>query len=49
MATPPRAPDPFAVLIASGLRRGELLGLRWSEYDEAEGTLAVSGQGRDAG
>jgi integrase len=36
--------DPFAVLIATGLRRGELLGLRWSDYDEAAGTLTVSGK-----
>jgi integrase len=36
--------DPFTLLIATGLRRGELLGLRWSDYDEAAGTLAVSGK-----
>ena len=27
--------DPFTLLIATGLRRGELLGLRWSDYDQA--------------
>jgi integrase len=36
--------DPFTLLIATGLRRGELLGLRWSDYDEAAGTLAVCGK-----
>ncbi len=36
--------DPFTLLIATGLRRGELLGLRWSDYNEAAGTLAVCGK-----
>jgi integrase len=36
--------DPFTVLIATGLRRGELLALRWTDYDEAAGTLAVRGK-----
>jgi integrase len=36
--------DPFTLLIATGLRRGELLGLRWGDYDEARGTLAVCGK-----
>ena len=36
--------DPFTLLIATGLRRGELLGLRWNDYDEAAGTLAVCGK-----
>jgi integrase len=32
--------DPFALLIATGLRCGELLALRWSDFDETSGTLA---------
>ncbi len=36
--------DPFTILIATGLRRGELLGLRWTDYNEAAGTLTVSGK-----
>ena len=36
--------DPFTLLIATGLRRGELLGLRWSVYDQAAGTLTISGK-----
>jgi integrase len=36
--------DPFTLLIATGLRRGELLALRWTDYDEAAGTLAVCGK-----
>ncbi len=36
--------DPFTMLIATGLRRGELLALRWSDYDEPAGTLAVCGK-----
>lgn len=38
-----RVADPFTILIATGLRRGALLGLRWCDYDEAAGTLAVCG------
>ena len=36
--------DPFTILVATGLRRGELLALRWSDYDESAGTLAVCGK-----
>ncbi len=36
--------DSFTLLIATGLRRGELLGLRWSVYDQAAGTLTISGK-----
>ncbi len=36
--------DPFTILIATGLGRGELLALRWSDYDESAGTLAVCGK-----
>ena len=40
------AEDPLGPLvalgIATGLRRGELLALRWSDVDEATGTLTVS-------
>lgn len=36
--------DPFTVLIATGLRRGELLALRWHDYDEAARTLTISGK-----
>ncbi len=36
--------DPFTILIATGLRRGELLALRWSDYDDSAGTLTVSGK-----
>ncbi len=36
--------DPFTLFIATGLRRGELLGLRWSDFDEMEGTIAVTGK-----
>jgi integrase len=36
--------DPFTLLIATGLRRGELLGLRWTDYDESRGTLTVCGK-----
>lgn len=36
--------DPITVLIATGLRRSELLGLRWSDFDESAGTLTVSGK-----
>lgn len=36
--------DPFTILVATGLRRGELLALRWSDFDETAGTLAVTGK-----
>lgn len=36
--------DPIRVLIATGLRRSELLGLRWRDFDEAAGTIAVAGK-----
>jgi integrase len=35
--------DPFTMLVATGLRRGELLALRWSDFDETAGTLKVCG------
>ena len=35
---------PFTLFIATGLRRGELLGLRWSDFDETAGTIAVTGK-----
>lgn len=36
--------DPITLLIATGLRRSELLGLRWSDFDESSGTLTVTGK-----
>jgi integrase len=36
--------DPITLLIATGLRRSELLGLRWSDYDMNTGTIAVTGK-----
>jgi integrase len=36
--------DPFTILVATGLRRCELLGLRWGDFDESAGTLAVKGK-----
>src|SRR5260370_41783602 len=36
--------DPFTLLIATGLRRGELLALRWSDFDETAGAHAVPEQ-----
>lgn len=36
--------DPVTLLIATGLRRSELLGLRWSDFDAEAGTLTVSGK-----
>ena len=32
------------ILIATGLRRSELLGLRWSDFDAAAATLTVCGK-----
>lgn len=36
--------DPIILFVATGLRRSELLALRWQDYDEAAGTLTVSGK-----
>lgn len=36
--------DPIIVLIATGLRRGELLGLRWRDFDAENATLTVVGE-----
>jgi integrase len=36
--------DPFVVLIATGLRRSELLALRWSDFDADAATIAVTGK-----
>lgn len=36
--------DPITVLIATGLRRSELMALRWSDFDQATETLTVSGK-----
>jgi integrase len=36
--------DPITLLIATGLRRSELLGLRWADYDDDAGRLTVSGK-----
>jgi hypothetical protein len=37
--------DPITICIATGLRRSELLGLRWADFDGTAGTLAVTGKG----
>ncbi|VBA60558.1 Tyrosine recombinase XerD [Mycobacterium attenuatum] len=36
--------DPITLLIATGLRRSELLGLRWTDFDEKANMLAVTGK-----
>lgn len=36
--------DPVTLLIATGLRRSELLALRWSDFDAKAGTIAVTGK-----
>jgi integrase len=36
--------DPMTLLIATGLRRSELLGLRWVDFDADAGTIAVTGK-----
>ncbi|OCB41037.1 integrase [Mycobacterium malmoense] len=36
--------DPITVFIATGLRRSELLALRWEDFDEKAGTVTVSGK-----
>jgi integrase len=36
--------DPVTIFVATGLRRSELLALRWVDFDTAAGTLAVTGK-----
>jgi integrase len=36
--------DPIVMLIATGLRRSELLGLRWSDVDTVTGTVSINGK-----
>lgn len=36
--------DPLTMLIATGLRRSELLALRWVDFDAEAGTLAITGK-----
>ena len=36
--------DPIVVLIATGLRRSELLALRWCDYNRNAGTITVAGK-----
>jgi integrase len=36
--------DPVTLLIATGLRRSELLALRWNDSDADAGTIAVAGK-----
>jgi integrase len=36
--------DPITLLAATGLRRSELLALRWEDYDETDATITVSGK-----
>lgn len=36
--------DPIILLIATGLRRSELLGLRWEDYSKDRGTIVVAGK-----
>jgi integrase len=36
--------DPITLLMATGLRRSELLALRWEDFDTDAGTLAVTGK-----
>lgn len=36
--------DPITLLLATGLRRSELLALRWSDFDADAGTIAVAGK-----
>jgi integrase len=36
--------DPITILIATGLRRSELPALRWDDYDDGAGTVAVTGK-----
>lgn len=36
--------DPIMMLGGTGLRRSEMLGLRWNDYDSEAGTIAVTGR-----
>ncbi|KWX22308.1 integrase [Mycolicibacterium wolinskyi] len=36
--------DPITLLVATGLRRSELLALQWSDFDTEAGTLSVTGK-----
>lgn len=36
--------DPVTLLAATGLRRSELLALRWSDYNDVAGTVTVAGK-----
>ncbi len=36
--------DPITLLVATGLRRSELLGLQWTDIDERTGMLTVTGK-----
>jgi len=36
--------DPITIPIATGLRRSELLALRWDDYDDGAGTITVTGK-----
>ena len=36
--------DPITLLLATGLRRSELLALRWSDFDADAGTIAIAGK-----
>ena len=36
--------DPITLLIATGIRRSELLALRWTDFDEKTGELSVAGK-----
>ncbi|MFN6554248.1 site-specific integrase [Mycolicibacterium septicum] len=36
--------DPITMLIATGLRRSELLGLQWTDVDQQKGMLTVTGK-----
>jgi len=36
--------DPITLLIATGLRRSELLALRWKDFDPHAGTITVEGK-----
>ncbi|RAL31169.1 site-specific integrase [Rhodococcus sp. AQ5-07] len=36
--------DPITMLAGTGLRRSEMLGLRWADYDAEAGTIAVTGR-----